>query len=123
MDDDPIKLEVAKLQMEALGLVCDVAVDGLGAVNLTQQQKYTVIFMGMQMPEMDGLTATRRIRELPGCQTTPIVASTANAFAQDKERWYSAGLDDFLSKPFIPNALYTTLLRWLGKVRTDTANP
>jgi len=69
--------------------------------------------MDMQMPELDGLGATRQIRQLPGCDHTPILAITANAFTDDKNRCLDAGMNDFITKPIHPERLYTKLLAWL----------
>ena len=67
------------------------------------------------MPTMDGLEATQRIRALPGGEAIPIVAFTANAFDDDRERCFAAGMDDFLPKPVVPEALYATTLKWLDR--------
>ena len=69
--------------------------------------------MDMQMPRMDGLEATRRIRQLPALKDTPIVAMTANAFADDRTSCIEAGMDDFLPKPVDPDLMFSMLLRWL----------
>ena len=69
--------------------------------------------MDVQMPLVDGLEATRRIRRLPQCRDTPIIAMTANAFAEDRERCLAAGMSDFLAKPFNPETLSSTILTWL----------
>jgi CheY-like chemotaxis protein len=78
---------------------------------------YDLILMDMQMPKMDGLTATREIRHLLNGKPLPIIAMTANAFDTDQENCIAAGMDDFLSKPCRPDDLYACLLDWLNKAR------
>jgi len=65
------------------------------------------------MPVMDGLTATREILQLPGCATIPIIATTANAFVEDKAGCLQAGMVDVITKPLQPEVFYTTLLKWI----------
>ena len=72
-----------------------------------------MILMDMQMPEMDGIEATRQIRALPEGREIPIIAMTANAFADDQQRFMDAGMNDFIAKPIIPARLFDTLARWL----------
>jgi signal transduction histidine kinase/ActR/RegA family two-component response regulator len=113
VDDEPLNREVAQLQLEDIGLRVDMAADGLQAVAMAARTAYSAIFMDVQMPQMNGLDATRRIRQLPGYETTPIIAITAGVFAEDRSACIEAGMDDFLSKPFELEGLYATLLRSL----------
>jgi CheY-like chemotaxis protein len=71
--------------------------------------------MDMQMPKLNGLEATQEIRRLPGYRDTPIIAMTANAFAEDKAQCIAAGMNDFLIKPFNPDEMFATLLRSLSR--------
>jgi signal transduction histidine kinase/CheY-like chemotaxis protein len=115
VDDEPLNREVAQVQLEDAGLAVDTANDGAEAVAMASKNNYAAIFMDMQMPNMDGLDATKRIRQLPGHLHTPIITITGNAFTEDKARCLEAGMNDFLTKPIYPEALFATLLRWLEK--------
>ena len=117
-DDEPINLEIARLQLEAVDLVVDTAPDGAAAVALARTNNYAAIFMDMQMPKLNGVEASQQIRQLPGHRDTPIIAMTANAFAEDKERCLRAGMNDFLTKPYNPTQLYAILLRSLSRSET-----
>ena len=112
VDDEPINLEVARILLEGAGLVVDTAEDGAAGVELARQRAHALVLMDMQMPKLDGLEATRQIRQLPGCRSTPILAMTANAFVEDRARCLAAGMDDFLIKPFDPALLFSTLLKY-----------
>jgi CheY-like chemotaxis protein len=116
-DDEPINREVALLALRDGGLLVDTADDGTEAVAKAHEQRYDAILMDMQMPTLDGLEATRRIRDLPGYRETPIIALTANAFAEDKARCLKAGMSDFVAKPFRAETLFTALLRSLARAR------
>jgi signal transduction histidine kinase/ActR/RegA family two-component response regulator len=117
VDDEPINREVALIQLEAVDLVVDTAEDGAEAITLARRNSYAAIFMDMQMPKLNGLEATREIRHLPGYRDTPIIAMTANAFAEDKARCIEAGMNDMLIKPFNPDDLFAILLRLLNQRR------
>jgi len=84
-------------------------------VQRAELNDYDIILMDMQMPRMDGLEATSMIRKLPNGGNVPIIAMTANTFAQDKMRCIDAGMNDFVSKPVKPELLYEILLKWLQK--------
>ena len=112
-EDNLINQEVAGELLRAAGLQVDMAVNGREAVALAAQRPYDLILMDMQMPELDGLSATRQIRQLPGHGQTPILAMTANAFGDDRQACLDAGMDDHLAKPVDPGLLYAMLERWL----------
>ena len=113
VDDEPVNREVARILLEDIGLSVETAEDGAAALELVRRENYAAIFMDMQMPIVDGLEATQQIRSLPGYRETPVIAMTANAFAEDKARCLKVGMNDFLAKPFVPEALCATLLHWL----------
>ena len=115
VDDEPVNLEIARYLLEGSGLLIDVAEDGADALRLTRETDYAAILMDMQMPKLNGLEATLQIRALPGYRDTPILAMTANAFAEDRARCFAAGMNDFLVKPIDPDVLFSTLLNWLKR--------
>ncbi len=114
-EDDEINREVALSLLADSGLVIDTVENGSEALAHVEANDYDLILMDMQMPIMDGLEATRRIQALPGRRHPPIIAMTANAFAEDRQRCLAAGMSDFVAKPVDPNQLYERIYHWLGQ--------
>lgn len=121
VEDDLFNQELAKIICSDVGLVVDVVQNGLEAVRSVEAYDYPLILMDMQMPVMDGIRATRAIRQMANRAHTPIVALTANAFVEDRERCLAAGMNDFIAKPFEPRLMFRTLLTWLDRQIFDKA--
>ncbi len=113
VEDNDINQMVATEILEDAGLVVEVAENGEVALQKVQQSYYDLVFMDMQMPVMDGVTATREIRRIPRLAELPIVAMTANAMEQDRRLCLAAGMNDTVIKPIDPKLLWAALLRWI----------
>ena len=116
-EDNLVNQEVLRALLAGTGLSIHMAGNGRIAVELARRGHYDLILMDMQMPEMDGLEAVRRIRALPN-GSIPIIALTANAYAEDRALCIEAGMDDHLGKPLSGAALYSTLASWLSHARS-----
>ncbi|MCK9685795.1 PAS domain S-box protein [Scleromatobacter humisilvae] len=116
-DDNRINQELATELLRLVDLQVEVADNGRIAVDMARRGAYDMILMDMQMPEMDGLEATRLIRKVPELDSTPIVAMTASAFGADRDACLAAGMNDHIGKPVNPATLYEKMLRWLDESR------
>jgi len=115
-EDHPVNRKLAQQQLKKLGYTADFAVDGREAIEAVQRERYDVVFMDCQMPDVDGFAATREIRawEAPRGAHTPIIAMTASALEGDRDACLAAGMDDYLSKPVQLAAVQATIERFGG---------
>ncbi len=120
VEDNEINQELATDFLVGAGLVVEVAENGRIALDKVASAPYDLVLMDMQMPEMDGLTATREIRKDKRFKELPIVAMTANAMASDREQCLLVGMNDHLAKPIVPNQLYAMLGKWIKPEYTKT---
>ena len=115
-EDNPVNQEVALQLLKAAGLNADVASDGQQAVEMVRKGGYDLVLMDVQMPRMDGLQATRLLRQDPAFARLPIIAVTANALQTDVDACMAAGMNEHLAKPVDPRLLHQALLRWLPQL-------
>nr|CRH07390.1 putative histidine kinase Containing HAMP, HisKA, HATPase_c, 2 response regulator receiver domain and Hpt domain [Candidatus Magnetococcus massalia] len=121
-EDNHINQQVARELLEQIGLIVDVVENGQLAIEAlnSAQQPYDLLFMDLQMPKMDGYTATKKIRAMGGFGAIPIIAMTAHAMVSDREKCLVAGMNDHISKPIERKQLYLTVLRWLNPFEVAT---
>ncbi|WP_276496797.1 PAS domain S-box protein [Pontibacter litorisediminis] len=112
VDDNQINQKVAQKQLERLGCITEIASNGYEAIEHANRNKYDIIFMDIQMPEMDGVTATRHIKEQLGDNCPPIIAMTAYSMKDDAEKFMKQGMDDYVSKPVKSSDLHTMISKW-----------
>lgn len=118
--------ESAELVSELLHFSClsvDIAQSGGVAIEMAKSNDYALILMDLQLPGLNGIEATRRIRQIYGYQRTPVVAMTGNAFEEDRARCAAVGMNDFLPKPIVTRVLFATILRCLDRVRGAVTAP
>ncbi len=113
VEDNRINQLVAREILEQFGLFVQVASSGREALDMLSERSFDLVFMDIQMPDMDGYEVVRRIRADPGLQDLPVVAMTAHALVGDREKSLQAGMNDHLSKPIEPAKLLDVLARWL----------
>ncbi len=113
VDDNDLNQEVGTELLRGAGLVVDVAENGQVAVDKVLAGQFDLVLMDMQMPVMDGVTATRALRAMPQFDELPIIAMTANAMQSDREACRAAGMNDHVAKPIEPRDLFACMLRWV----------
>jgi len=112
-DDNPVNCRIAVLMLSKAGHRIDVVDDGALAVEALRRTDYDLVLMDVQMPGVDGLEATRRIRRLPSARAgVPVIAITANAMAGDEERCRAAGMNDYVTKPIDRARLLSKVVEW-----------
>lgn len=124
VDDMPTNLLIAGEMLESFGITVDTADNGVLALKkvIDEGNDYDIVLMDIQMPEMDGQGATRRLRAVERSQSLPIIAMTANAQDSERQRCLAAGMNDFLTKPIDPGLLQDTLFRWRPPARCNCPN-
>ena len=122
VEDNHVNQQVALSMLKKWGHQVDIAWNGLEALAAVQKQRYDLVLMDIQMPEMDGVTATQQIRQLEGePAAVPIVAVTANAMQGDRERFLEAGMDDYIAKPINRDTFYMVVHRYAPQHPTASA--
>ena len=125
VEDNEVNQQVAAELLESVGASVQIANHGGEALRILtkgeQPPPFDIVFMDLQMPEMDGFTATRLLRAEPQLQDLPIIAMTAHALVEERQRCLEAGMNDHVSKPIDPDALFTTLMRWVKPRQAPTA--
>ncbi|MBF0193738.1 MAG: response regulator [Magnetococcales bacterium] len=113
VEDNAINIQVAREILSSIGLFVEIAEDGLQGIDKITKYDYDLVFMDIQMPNMDGYTATCEIRKNSKYKDLPIIAMTANAMAGDREKCLAVGMNDHISKPIDKTKLYATLTKWI----------
>ncbi|MCF6282849.1 MAG: transporter substrate-binding domain-containing protein [Candidatus Polarisedimenticolaceae bacterium] len=119
VEDHPINQQVARELLEGFGLVIGIASNGLEAVKAVFETDFDLVLMDIQMPEMDGFEATKRIREDGRFANLPIIAMTAHALTGDREHCIEQGMNEHLSKPIAPDELFKMLNKWLKRDKRE----
>ncbi|WP_143871049.1 hybrid sensor histidine kinase/response regulator [Catenovulum sediminis] len=122
VEDNKLNRQVAIGFLKETGVQIDIAENGIQAIDKVLHNNYDLVLMDIQMPDMDGLTATREIRSILGADVLPIIAMTAHAMVGDAEKSLNAGMNAHIIKPIDPNELYSMLHRWIDKSKVKRKN-
>ncbi|UQZ89781.1 hypothetical protein C4J81_11405 [Deltaproteobacteria bacterium Smac51] len=118
-EDNDLNQLLVKELLRKVGLTLTIAGNGAEAIDMLNNEPFDMVLMDVQMPEMDGLTATGLIRKDPRFTKLPIVAMTAHAMTGDRERTLEAGMNEYLTKPIVPRELFNCIIRWKEKIKKD----
>ncbi|HUM90753.1 MAG TPA: ATP-binding protein [Candidatus Competibacter sp.] len=121
-EDNPLNQQVVRGFLAKVGVDVVIAENGLEAIQIAQRQSFDVVLMDLQMPIMDGLQATRELRQIPRLTNTPIIALTANVFQTDIDRCIAAGMNDHVGKPIKTDELFSKLGKWLTNPIAQSAD-
>jgi len=119
VDDNDVNLMIAKEILSNAGMVVETAVNGEQALSKLRDGAYDLVLMDLQMPQMDGLQATRALREQPGHRATPVVGLTASAMLSERDDCLAAGMNDVLTKPYEPRHLVEVVESWLRRAKAE----
>ncbi|PZX11285.1 PAS domain S-box-containing protein [Breznakibacter xylanolyticus] len=123
VEDNETNQQIGVELLEIAGVAVDVADNGQIAIDILRQpgalERYSLVFMDIQMPVLDGYAATRAIRAMPGYDSLPVVAMTAEAIEGTREKCLASGMDDMISKPVNPEEIYETILLYLPEIEAD----
>ncbi|WP_185976626.1 response regulator [Catenovulum sediminis] len=120
VEDNKLNRQVAVGFLKDTGIRIEIAENGVQAIDKIMHNKYDLVLMDIQMPEMDGLTATKEIRSIDKFKSLPIIAMTAHAMAGDAQKSLDAGMNDHLTKPIDPEELYRIVIKWIDKNKVKT---
>lgn len=121
VEDNVINVMVVKKFLQKWGVVITRAADGIEAIEAIKSHQFDLVLMDIHMPNMDGYTATQHIRAMEGTyyQQVPIIALTASALADDRNKVFACGMNDIIVKPFVPNELYATMNKYINKDKEE----
>jgi signal transduction histidine kinase/CheY-like chemotaxis protein/HPt (histidine-containing phosphotransfer) domain-containing protein len=123
VEDNEINRQVAQEMLEGFGIDVTTAQNGKEAIALLKDEQFDGVLMDMQMPVMDGVTATREIRKIPHMNKLPIIALTANVMVSEQKEFLDAGVTDYIGKPIDPDHLVATLAKWVRPVQSMESIP